>query len=289
MAKEEDQAIEVTGTVTKVKNNVFGTLNVAKAADKYGVDKFILVSTDKAVNPTNVMGASKRMCEMVVGCRKDSDTSFAAVRFGNVLGSNGSVIPLFREQIRNGGPVTITDKRIIRYFMTIPEASQLVIQAGAMAKKGELFVLDMGKPVKIYDLAVNMIKLCGFKPNQDIEIKEIGLRPGEKLFEELLMKEEGLRETENKLIHIGKPIEMDDELFLKHCEGNLIGRCGGVIVHKKVAKVAILLLADRSLKGYGILCDLEDLAYSLGGHVGVAAEVGDGVVDAGGKVHKHTP
>ena len=185
-----------------VKNNVLGTFNTADMAEKYNVEKFILVSTDKAVNPTNVMGASKRMCEMIVQCRTDSKTDFAAVRFGNVLGSNGSVIPLFRRQIAEGGPVTITDKRIIRYFMTIPEASQLVMQAGAMAKKGELFVLDMGKPVHIYDLAVNMIRLCGLTPEVDIEIKEIGLRPGEKLYEELLIKTETLTKTENEMIFI---------------------------------------------------------------------------------------
>ncbi|MBQ9773076.1 MAG: polysaccharide biosynthesis protein [Clostridia bacterium] len=185
-----------------IKNNVQGTYNTADMAEKYGVKKFILISTDKAVNPTNIMGASKRMCEMIVQCRADSNTSFAAVRFGNVLGSNGSVIPLFRKQIAEGGPITITDKRIIRYFMTIPEASQLVIQAGAMAKKGELFVLDMGKPVRIYDLAVNMIRLCGLRPDEDIPIKEIGLRPGEKLYEELLIKTETLAKTENSMIFI---------------------------------------------------------------------------------------
>ena len=185
-----------------IKNNVFGTFNTADMAEKYGVNKFILVSTDKAVNPTNIMGASKRLCEMVVQCRTDSKTNFAAVRFGNVLGSNGSVIPLFKSQIAKGGPITITDKRIIRYFMTIPEASQLVMQAGAMAEKGELFVLDMGKPVKIYDLAVNMIRLSGLEPDKDIEIKEIGLRPGEKLYEELLMKSETLDKTLNNLIYI---------------------------------------------------------------------------------------
>ncbi len=195
-----------------VKNNVFGTYNSADMAEKYGVEKFILVSTDKAVNPTNIMGASKRMCEMVVQCRKDSKTSFAAVRFGNVLGSNGSVIPLFKNQIAAGGPVTITDKRIIRYFMTIPEASQLVMQAGAMAKSGELFVLDMGKPVKIYDLAVNMIKLSGYEPDVDIKIEEIGLRPGEKLYEELLIKTEELDKTENDMIFIERdtPLSRDE-------------------------------------------------------------------------------
>ena len=187
-----------------IKNNVMGTFNTADMAEKYGTEKFILISTDKAVNPTNIMGASKRMCEMVIQCRTDSKTLFMAVRFGNVLGSNGSVIPLFREQITQGGPVTITDKRIIRYFMTIPEASQLVMQAGFMAKDGELFVLDMGKPVKIYDLAYNMIKLSGFTPNEDIKIEEIGLRPGEKLYEELLIKTEHLEKTDNKKIFIEK-------------------------------------------------------------------------------------
>lgn len=185
-----------------VKNNIFGTYNAADMAEKYGVEKFILISTDKAVNPTNVMGASKRMCEMIVQSRTDSQTSFAAVRFGNVLGSNGSVIPLFKKQIAAGGPVTVTDKRIIRYFMTIQEASQLVIQAGAMAKRGELFVLDMGKPVRIYDLAENMIRLSGLEPNVDIRIEEIGLRPGEKLYEELLIKTEHQEKTENNLIFI---------------------------------------------------------------------------------------
>ncbi len=195
-----------------IKNNVIGTYNTANAAEKHGVKKFILVSTDKAVNPTNIMGASKRMCEMVVQCRQDSKTSFAAVRFGNVLGSNGSVIPLFQKQIEHGGPVTITDKRIIRYFMTIPEASQLVMQAGAMAKRGELFVLDMGKPVKIIQLAENMIRLSGYTPYKDIQIKEIGLRPGEKLYEELLIKTETLDKTPNSMIFIEKdtPLTRDE-------------------------------------------------------------------------------
>ncbi|MBE6679292.1 MAG: polysaccharide biosynthesis protein [Ruminococcaceae bacterium] len=185
-----------------VKNNVLGTYKTANAAEKYGVEKFILISTDKAVNPTNIMGATKRMCEMVIQCRTDSATSFAAVRFGNVLGSNGSVIPLFRRQIEAGGPITVTDKRIIRYFMTIPEASQLVMQAGAMAKSGELFVLDMGKPVKILELAENMIRLSGLTPYTDIDIVEIGLRPGEKLYEELLIKTEELTKTANNLIFV---------------------------------------------------------------------------------------
>jgi FlaA1/EpsC-like NDP-sugar epimerase len=173
-------------------------------AEKYGTEKFILISTDKAVNPTNVMGASKRLCEMVVQCRTDSATKFAAVRFGNVLGSNGSVIPLFKRQIEAGGPITLTDKRIIRYFMTIPEASGLVMQAGAMAKCGELFVLDMGKPIKILDLAENMVRLSGFTPYIDIDIIETGLRPGEKLYEELLIKTEKLSKTDNDLIFIEK-------------------------------------------------------------------------------------
>ncbi len=187
-----------------IKNNVLGTYNTADMAEKYGADKFILISTDKAVNPTNIMGASKRMCEMIVQSRIDSKTSFTAVRFGNVLGSNGSVIPLFRKQIEKGGPVTLTDKRIIRYFMTIPEASQLVMQAGFMANRGELFVLDMGKPIKIIDLAENMIKLSGYKPYVDIDIVEVGLRPGEKLYEELLIKTEKLDKTENNMIFIEK-------------------------------------------------------------------------------------
>ncbi len=195
-----------------IKNNVGGTYNTADMAEKYGVKKFILISTDKAVNPTNIMGASKRMCEMIVQSRTDSETSFAAVRFGNVLGSNGSVIPLFKRQIAQGGPVTITDKRIIRYFMTIPEASQLVMEAGALAKKGELFVLDMGKPVRIYDLARNMIRLSGFEPDVEIKIQEVGLRPGEKLYEELLIKSETLNKTENNMIFIerDKPLPREE-------------------------------------------------------------------------------
>ena len=185
-----------------VKNNCFGTYNVANAAEKYGIEKFILISTDKAINPTSIMGASKRMCEMIVQCRTDSKTSFSSVRFGNVLGSNGSVIPLFKKQIENGGPVTVTDKRATRYFMTIPEAAGLVMQAGAQAVRGELFVLDMGKPVKIYDLALSMIKLCGLVPFVDIDIKEIGLRPGEKLYEELLTDTKKLTKTANDMIFI---------------------------------------------------------------------------------------
>ena len=194
-----------------IKNNVLGTYNTADMAEKYGVEKFILISTDKAVNPTNIMGASKRLCEMVVQCRTDSATKFAAVRFGNVLGSNGSVIPLFKRQIEEGGPLTITDKRIIRYFMTIPEASALVMQAGAMAGDGDLFVLDMGNPVKILDLAENMIKLSGLTPYVDIDIVEIGLRPGEKLYEELLIKTEKLTKTENNMIFIERDAPLTRE------------------------------------------------------------------------------
>lgn len=198
-----------------IKNNVFGTYKTASAAGRNHVKKFVLISTDKAVNPTNIMGASKRMCEMIVQTLNHFyATDFVAVRFGNVLGSNGSVIPLFKKQIAAGGPVTVTHPDIIRYFMTIPEAVSLVLQAGAYAKGGEIFVLDMGEPVKIADLAKNLIRLSGYKLGEDIEIKYTGLRPGEKLYEELLMDEEGLQDTENKLIHIGKPIEIDEEKFM---------------------------------------------------------------------------
>ena len=197
-----------------IKNNVFGTYKVASAAAKYGVRRFVLISTDKAVNPTNIMGASKRLCEMVIQMMdRRSKTEFVAVRFGNVLGSNGSVIPLYKKQIAAGGPVTVTHPDIIRYFMTIPEAVSLVLQAGYYAKGGEIFILDMGEPVKIDTMARNMIRLSGYEPDVDIKVVYTGLRPGEKLYEELLMKEEGLQETANRLIHIGKPIEMDDEKF----------------------------------------------------------------------------
>ena len=200
-----------------IKNNVMGTYKVAQAAARYGVKRFLLISTDKAVNPTNIMGASKRLCEMVIQMmsRKHPETIYMAVRFGNVLGSNGSVIPLFKKQIAEGGPVTVTDPNIIRYFMTIPEAVSLVLEASLYAKGGEIFVLDMGEPVKIDDMARNLIKLSGLTPDVDIKVEYTGLRPGEKLYEELLMDEEGMTKTENKLIFIGHPIKMDDQQFEK--------------------------------------------------------------------------
>lgn len=213
-----------------IKNNVFGTYHVAEAASRYSTNTFVLISTDKAVNPTNIMGASKRICEMIVQTMAElSDTRFVAVRFGNVLGSNGSVIPLFKKQIESGGPVTVTHKDIIRFFMTIPEAVSLVLQAGAYAQKGEIFVLDMGEPVRIDDLARNLIKLSGFEPDVDIEVRYTGLRPGEKLYEEILMSEEGLKSTANDMIHIGSPLEIDQQVFLRQlqelqtaCEDNYV-------------------------------------------------------------------
>ena len=200
-----------------VKNNVLGTWKVVQAADKYEARRFVMISTDKAVNPTNIMGATKRICEMIIQTYNNrSKTEYVAVRFGNVIGSNGSVIPLFQKQIAAGGPVTVTHPDIIRYFMTIPEAVSLVLQAGAYAKGGEIFVLDMGEPVRILDLAKNLILLSGHKPGEDIRITFSGLRPGEKLYEEMLMEEEGMQETANKLIHIGKPIQFDEEEFLNN-------------------------------------------------------------------------
>lgn len=203
-----------------VKNNIFGTFNVATLAEKYKAKKFVMISTDKAVNPTNVMGATKRACEMIIQykAQHSTDTEFVTTRFGNVLGSNGSVIPLFRRQIENGAPVTVTHPDIIRYFMTIPEAVSLVLEAGAMAKGGEIFVLDMGAPVKITTLAENLIRMYGKVPYKDVPIIFTGLRPGEKLFEELLMDEEGLKSTQNKKIFIGNQIKIDETDMLSKLE-----------------------------------------------------------------------
>jgi FlaA1/EpsC-like NDP-sugar epimerase len=203
-----------TSPCEAIKNNVYGTFNTAMAAATYGTERFVMISTDKAVNPTNIMGASKRICEMIIQVfNRHYDCNYVAVRFGNVLGSNGSVIPLFKKQIAAGGPVTVTDPNIIRYFMTIPEAVSLVLQAGAYAKGGEIFILDMGEPVRILDLAENLIKLSGYKVGEDIKIVFTGLRPGEKLYEEMLMNEEGMKDTANRQIHIGKPLEIDEDRF----------------------------------------------------------------------------
>jgi len=233
-----------------IKNNCLGTLNVAKVSDKYKVKKFVLISTDKAVRPTNIMGASKRICEMIIQTYdKLSKTDFVAVRFGNVLGSNGSVIPLFLKQIENGGPVTVTHKEITRYFMTIPEAVSLILQAFVYAEGGEIFVLNMGEPVKIYDLAKKLIKFKGYQPDIDIKIKITGLRPGEKLYEELLMNEEGLKETPNKLIHIGRPIKMNEKVFLRDLD-KLIKEAykNNSNIKEKVAKIVDTYTIDKGGK-----------------------------------------
>ena len=231
-----------------IKNNCLGTLNVAKLCDKYKVKKMVLISTDKAVRPTNVMGASKRICEMIIQTlnKQSKNTDYVAVRFGNVLGSNGSVIPLFLKQIENGGPVTVTHKKITRFFMTIPEAVSLVLQASVYAEGGEIFILDMGEPVKIYDLAKQLIRYKGFEPDVDIKIEITGLRPGEKLYEEILMDEEGLKETPNKLIHIGQPIEMDEDKFLKDLD-SLINSAyeNKDDIKDKIAKLVPTYTVDR--------------------------------------------
>ena len=234
-----------------IKNNSFGTLNTVKLADKYKVKKFVLISTDKAVRPTNVMGASKRICEMIVQTydKISKNTDYVAVRFGNVLGSNGSVIPLFLKQIENGGPVTVTDEKMERFFMTIPEAVSLVLQAGCYAKGGEIFVLDMGKPVRIKALAEKLIRYKGLEPNKDIEIKITGLRPGEKLYEERLMEEEGMQTTPNKLISIGKPLNIP-ESFL-HDLDNLIKSAynNDDEIKDKVAKIVTTYKVDKERIG----------------------------------------
>lgn len=233
-----------------IKNNVIGTYKTARAAAANGCKRFVMISTDKAVNPTNIMGASKRMCEMIVqSMNKHTHTEFVAVRFGNVLGSNGSVIPLFEKQIANGGPVTVTHPDIVRYFMTIPEAVSLVLQAGAYAKGGEIFVLDMGDPVKIDDLARNLIKLSGFTPDVDIMIEYTGLRPGEKLYEEKLMSEEGMQKTANQLIFIGQPIPIDEKLFFRQMEA-LKDACynNSSNIEELVAEVVTTYQPDRDRK-----------------------------------------
>ena len=234
-----------------IKNNALGTLNVAKLADKYKVPKFVLISTDKAVHPTNIMGASKRICEMIIQTydKMSKNTDYVAVRFGNVLGSNGSVIPLFLKQIEKGGPVTVTHKDITRFFMTIPEAVSLVLQAGCYAKGGEIFVLDMGKPVKIYDLACKLIRYKGYEPNKDIPIVITGLRPGEKLYEEMLMEEEGLKETPNKLIHIGKPIKISKTFLSDLDELIKSAKQNKDDIKDKVAKIVTTYKVDKERVG----------------------------------------
>ena len=230
-----------------IKNNCLGTFNMAKLADLYKAENFTLISTDKAVRPTNVMGATKRICEMIIqSYAKKSDTRYAAVRFGNVLGSNGSVIPLFLKQIEEGGPVTVTHKEITRFFMTIPEAVSLVLQASLFAKGGEIFVLDMGKPVKIYELAENLIRMKGYKPNQDILIEISGLRPGEKLYEELLMDEEGLTKTANEKIFVGHPIAMDEEHFFEQLDFLIKDSyCNSEDIIMEIAKICITYRPKR--------------------------------------------
>lgn len=267
-----------------VKNNVFGTLNVVKLSYEYGVKKFIMISTDKAVNPTNVMGATKRCCEKIIEMFSqkygNSGTEFAAVRFGNVLGSNGSVIPLFREQIRNGGPVTVTHPEIIRYFMTIPEAVSLVLQAGAYAHGGEVFVLDMGEPVKIVTLAENMIRMMGYTPYEDIQIKFTGLRPGEKLYEELLMKEEGLRKTDNNKIFIGKQATIDIDAFMADLE-EMRAICNTNDKEKVIEKLKVLVPTFHHDTAYLELMRQKELQYQReysGEHAEAAEIVGEQAV-----------
>ncbi|MGF7057757.1 polysaccharide biosynthesis protein [Brassicibacter mesophilus] len=248
-----------------IKNNVFGTLNTAQAADKYGVKRFVMISTDKAVNPTNIMGASKRICEMIIqSIDRQSKTEFVAVRFGNVLGSNGSVIPLFKKQIIEGGPVTLTHPDIIRYFMTIPEAAQLVIQAGAMAKGGEIFVLDMGEPVKIIDLARDLIRLSGFEPDTDIPIKVVGLRPGEKLYEELLLDEEGIESTGHKKIFIGKPTFTDYKLLLKSIQtlSDMILTCKDNDVKDYIKQMVPTYITDNNSHKQNNKMKAKEMAYT---------------------------
>ena len=242
-----------TSPLEAIKNNVFGTYNVVNCADEYGVKRFILISTDKAVNPTNIMGATKRLCEMIVQAKnKVSNTEYAAVRFGNVLGSNGSVVPLFKKQIAKGGPVTVTHKEITRFFMTIPEAVSLVLQAMSTAEGGEIFVLDMGEPVKIYDMATKLIKLSGLEPNVDIQIKVTGLRPGEKLYEELLMSEEGLQATKHDKIHVAEPMKIDMNMIEEKLAElkNLLENCNNEQKDeiKKVIKEVVPTF--REPKGY---------------------------------------